>query len=506
MRIMTAIISYVRLTAMVCMFFMCIASPSVSADVLPTRGLREVNHSSVELQGGFWGLHQDIHHKVTVPHALDCLEKAGHVTNFDKAAGTFDGPLRGNHAFDSDIHKALEGALYSLQHYDNKPLAGRVESIIDRIVAAQQPDGFLISCFIVKDQAKRWENLRMQHQMYNAGHFFEMAIEHHQLTGDDKVLNAAKRFANHIDGIFGPGKRYDVGGHQEIELALIKLYRVTGDRRYLELSKFFLDERGHIHGKERKRFDPNTLPPHPPKVDHLPKSERRRALFLAKWSRRSGRMQDHKPLVEQDATGHAVRAGYTYSAMADIVRYMGAPDYAHALDRIWEDVVYRKMYITGGVGTAQYHDEGYGDPYLLPNNTYCESCAGIAHVLWQHRMATLKGHTKYADVMELALYNGAISGLSIEGDAFFYQNPLQSKGGKRSSWIGLACCPTNFTRFTPQVGGFMYAVGKESIYVNLYAAGTASTKTEKGITVKIDQQTDYPWDGNIKLTVTTDTS
>lgn len=480
----------------------CLAWEPVWAEVAPIRGLRQVIHADVELQGGFWGARQAIHHQVTVPHALDCLEKAGHVTNFDKAAGKFDGPLRGNHAFDSDIHKALEGALYSLAHCDNKALAVRVESIIDRIVAAQQPDGFLVSCFIVKDQDKRWENLRMQHQTYNAGHFFEMAVEHHRLTGDDRVLNAAIKFADHIDGIFGEGKRYDVGGHQEIELALIKLYRVTGERRYLELSKFFLDERGHVHGTERKRFDPNTLPPYPPNVDHLPESERRRALFVAKWSRRSGRMQDHKPLVEQDAVGHAVRAGYTYATIADILRYMDAPDYARALDRIWEDVVYRKMYITGSVGTAQYSDEGFGDPYLLPNKTYCESCANIAHVLWQHRMATLKADAKYADVMELALYNGAISGISIGGNAFFYQNPLESKGAKRSAWIGLACCPTNFTRFTPQVGGFMYAVGKEDIYVNLYAASSASVKTQKGKTVRIEQKTDYPWDGRIRLTVT----
>jgi uncharacterized protein len=481
---------------------LCLVLAPLFADVKPIRGLHQVEHANVALQGGFWGARQAIHHEVTVPHALDCLEKAGHVTNFDKAAGQFDGPLRGNHAFDSDIHKALEGALYSLEHYDNRALAVRVENIIERIVAAQQPDGFLISCFIVKDQDKRWENLRMQHQTYNAGHFFEMAVEHHRLTGDDRVLNVAIKFADQIDGIFGEGKRYDVGGHQEIELALIKLYRVTGERRYLELAKFFLDERGQVHGTERKRFDPSTLPPYPPNVDHLPESERRRALFVAKWSRRSGRMQDHKPLVEQDAVGHAVRAGYTYATIADLLRYMDAPDYERALDRIWKDVVYRKMYVTGSVGTAQYSDEGYGDPYLLPNRTYCESCASIAHVLWQQRMATLKAEAKYADVMELALYNGAISGIAIEGNGFFYQNPLESKGAKRSSWIGLACCPTNFTRFTPQVGGFMYAVGKENIYVNLYAAGTASIETEKGKAVKIEQKTEYPWSGHVKLTVT----
>ena len=481
---------------------MCITPAFVSAEVQPERGLLQVPHSNVELKGGFWGQRQERHHNVTVPHALDCLEKAGHVTNFDKAAGKFDGPLRGNHAFDSDIHKALEGALYSLEHFENRQLYERVDNITDRILAAQQPDGFLISCFIAKDQDQRWKNMRMNHETYNAGHFFEMAVAHFELTGDRKALNAAIKFADNIDGVFGEGKRYDTGGHQEIELALIKLYRITGERRYLELAKFFLDERGHVHGTERKRFDPNTLPPYPPNVNHLPKEQRRRALFVAKWMRRSGRMQDHRPVVEQNAVGHAVRAGYMYSSIADMLRFLDAPDYARTLDRIWKDVVYRKMYITGSVGTAQYSDEGFGDPYLLPNKTYCESCANIAHVFWQYRMATLKAEAKYADVMELSLYNGAISGISIEGDAFFYQNPLvSSKGAKRRPWIGLACCPTNLTRFDPQVGGYIYAVGKNDVYVNLYAAGTASIETANGKKVQIEQKTDYPWNGNIKMTV-----
>ena len=493
-----------RLTVLV--LALCFASAASSADTPPTRGLEEVNHERVELRGGFWGLRLKTHHEVTVPHALNCLEKAGHVTNFDKAAGVFDGPLRGHHAFDSDIHKALEGALYCLQHRDDSQLRKRVEGILGRILAAQQEDGFLISYYIVRDPDKRWENLRLEHQLYNAGHFFEMAVEHNRLTGKPKVLNAAKRFADHIDGIFGPAKRYDVPGHEEIELALVKLYRATGQRRYLALSRFFLDERGHAHGFERKPFDPNTMTPEPPNFDDLPPAERSRARRRARNSIRNGRMQDHKPLVEQDAIGHAVRAGYVYSAMADIARFMDAPEYEQALDRIWQDVVARKMYITGGIGTAQYHDEGFGDPYLLPNRTYCESCANIAHVLWQHRMNLLKGQAKYADVMELALYNGAISGISISGDAFFYQNPLESRGGRRSSWIGLACCPTNLTRIIPQVGGFVYAHEKAKVYVNLYAAGEASFRIDGRATVKLAQKTEYPWSGRVRLTVTPDQS
>ena len=475
----------------------------VQADPPPLRGLREVSHAQVELRGGFWGPRLKTQHEVTVPHALNCLEKDGHVTNFDKAAGVFAGPLRGHHAFDSDLHKALEGAVYSLQHNNDDPLRQRVEGILDRILAAQQKDGFLISYYIVQNQDKRWDDLRLEHQMYNTGHFFEMAVAHHELTGEARVLNAARRFADHIDGIFGPGKRYDVDGHQEVELALVKLYRATGERRYLNLAKFFLDERGYAHGMERKPFDPKTAVL-PPKPKGPQTAEQRRESFRARLRVRNGRMQDHKPVVDQhEAVGHAVRAGYMYSAMADVVRFREAPGYEPALDDLWSNVVSRKMYLTGGVGTGQYDDEGFGDPYLLPNDSaYCESCAAIAHVLWQHRMSLLKGQAKYADMMELALYNGVLAGIAISGNRFCYENPLASQGSQRSSWIGLACCPANLTRIIPQVGGLAYACGKREVYVNLYAAGEASLKLDDGIAVKVAQQTEYPWEGRGRLTVT----
>ena len=389
-----------------------------------------------------------------------------------------------------------------MQHHEDIQLQRRVDGMLNRMLAAQQPDGFLIAYYIVRDADKRWETLRLEHQLYNAGHFFEMAVEHHRLTGDDKVLNAARRFADHVDDVFGDGKRYDVGGHEEVELALIRLYRATGEQRYLQLARFFLDERGHAHGNERKPFDPNTVPTEIPTFDDLPPAERGRARRRFRNSIRNGRMQDHKPLAKQfEAVGHAVRAGYIYSAMADIARFMDAPQYERAVERLWQDVVFRKMYITGSVGTAQYHDEGFGDPYLLPNRTYCESCANIAHVLWQHRMNLLKCDARYADVMELALYNGAISGISISGDQFFYQNPLASKGGRRSAWIGLACCPTNLARIIPQVGGFAYAQQQEKVYVNLYLAGEAKIELDDGTTIKLRQTTDYPWDGRIRLAV-----
>ncbi len=478
-----------------------VAGAAELPNIPPLRGLEESPNDKVELRGGFWGPRLKTAEDVTIAHALDCLEKDGHVTNFDKAASQAKGQPSGHMAFDSDLYKALEGAMYCLQNRDDEQLRKRSEGILDRILAAQQPDGFLITYFILRDSDQRWENMRLMHQLYNVGHFFELAVEHYRLTGQTKALDAARRFADLIDSVFGPGKRYDVCGHEEVELALVKLYRATGERRYLELARFFLDERGCAHGTSRKPFDPSTAVM-PPISDGLTGQDKVRELRRARNSVRDGRMQDNKPLIEQDAKGHAVRAGYVYAAMADIARFMDAPKYQQAVERIWQDVVDCKMYITGGIGTAQYGDEGFGDPYLLPNRTYCESCANIANVLWQHRMNLLTGQAKYADVMELALYNSAISGISLSGNEFFYQNPLASKSGRRSSWIGLACCPTNLARIIPEVGGLAYAQAKQRVYVNLYASGEASLKLDDGPAVKLAQQTDYPWAGLVRLTVT----
>ncbi|MFZ9936295.1 MAG: glycoside hydrolase family 127 protein [Luteolibacter sp.] len=500
----------------------------------PVHGLEEIDHRQVDLQGGFWGPRLDIHHKTTIPHVLDKLEERHHITNFDKAAKVLKGqaedqpatgtdidaaaqalegdtgqekPLDksedgivGHSAFDSDVHKALEGACCTLDHVHDPALLKRVDSILDRILAAQADDGYLVSYFIAKEPENRWANLRHSHEMYNAGHFFELAVARHQLDGRANALNAAKRFADHIDSIFGDGKRYDVDGHQEVELALVKLHRATGEKRYLELCRFFLEERGHLHGIERKPFTevlPRGNPPRHP-------GQTQQEYMRAKWGMRNGRMQDHKPVLQQtEAVGHAVRAGYMYSAMADLARFSGAPEYTAVLRQLWHDVVFRKMYLTGGVGTAQYGDEGFGDSYLLPNKTYCESCSSIAHILWQHRMNLLEADARHADVLELVLYNAALSGMSLSGDRFFYQNPLMSeKGAERVEWIGLACCPTNYARLTPQVGGFVYAKQDDRLFVNLYAAGEAVVDM-KGIgKVNLRQETRYPWDGKIQLAVT----
>lgn len=504
----------------------------VKMPIPPLKGLEAVSPQNLKFKGGFWGARLETHRKTTIPHVLDHLENSHHFSNFDLAAKVVRGeasgssdrageardPLQGdsggkeisadpetentivgNHAFDSDAHKGLEGACHLLGLEQDPALLKKVNGFLDCIIAAQQEDGYLNSYYTAKEPENRWRNLRLNHEMYVAGHFMELAVAHHQLTASNKALDAAKRLADHIDATFGPGKRYDVGGHQEIELALIKLYRMTGEKRYLELSRFLLDERGHAHGTERKPFTdvpPRTVPQKKP-------DETMREFRQRKWSTRNGRMQDHKPLLEQnEAVGHAVRAGYTYSAMADIARFSDAPEYAEAVRILWEDVVFRKMYLTGGLGTAQYGDEGFGDPYLLPNKTYCESCAGMAHVFWQHRMNLMDGHSKYVDVMELTLYNAAICGLALEGDSFFYRNPLESRSGaRRVPWIGLACCPTNFARFIPQIGGYVYATNGEDIFVNLYASSESNLVVKDDLNLTIQQETNFPWDGQVSLIV-----
>jgi DUF1680 family protein len=481
--------------------------PANAADwIAPSRGLTEVTHDKVTLQGGFWGPRQETHLKTTIPHALDKLEERNHVTNFDIAARVVEGgttgqgaadtgeatkalegnagnrdaeseagsddEIVGHSAFDSDVHKALEGACYTLGHADDPALRKRVEGILDRILAAQEDDGYLISYFTAKEPDQKWANMRLNHEMYNAGHFFEFAVEHQRLTGDSRAVDAARRFADHIDGIFGPGKRYEVGGHQGIELALIKLYRATGEKRYLELCRFLLDERGHAHGTERKPFT-EVIPRGDPKREP---GQTVREWRRGKWSMRNGRMQDHKPLLDQDRGGRPRGAGrlhlFGHGRHRALQRRTRA---TRAAEKLWQDVVGRKMYVNGGIGTAQYGDEGFGDPYLLPNRTYCESCSSIAHVFWQHRMNLLKGEAKYADVMELVLYNAALSGMSLSGDSFFYQNPLESRKGASvgsgSAWP--AARPISAA--SPRRSAGMSTPRGNRLYVNLFARGEAES-------------------------------
>ena len=458
-----------------------------------SRKLEPVPSSAVTITDAFWAPKIALNQTVSLRAALRECERSGNIANFGIAAGLIQGEHKGSHAYDSDVYKVIEGAATSLRIRPDPELEAQIDGVIEAIAAAQQKDGYLNTYFSAGNHGPRWTMDPTEHELYCAGHLFEAGVAYRDATGKRKLLDVAVRFADHIDGLFGPGKRYEVSGHQEIELALVKLWRATGEKRYLDLAEFFLEERGYAHGRVRRALTPeesllqNTVDP-----------KDRRSV----WRTRSYR-QDHLPLAEQaEATGHAVRAGYTYAAMADVAGLGAGPGYGRALDRLWENVVGAKLYITGGVGTAQFGDEGFGTAYNLPNDrAYCETCAAAANIFWNARMNLLRADAKYVDVLELALYNGFLSGVSQSGDLFFYRNPLASSGkARRDTWSDPACCPSNVVRLIPQIGGYFYGRDDEGISVNLYAGSTAEIPWKDG-PIKLVQTTLYPWEGRIRISV-----
>ena len=432
--------------------------------------LTAVPFTDITVADEFWAPRMETNRKVTVRYDFQKCEQTGRIDNFAKAGGLMEGQFEGIYFNDSDLYKVIEGAAYSLKIRPDPELEKYVDGVIDKIAAAQWDDGYLYTFYsLPKHQPeKRWTDVQSKHELYCSGHFFEAAVAYYQATGKRKILDVATRLADYIDSVFGPGKRYDVPGHEEIEIGLVKLYGVTGEKRYLALAKFFLDQRGRANG--RKLYGQYC--------------------------------QDHKPVIEQDAAvGHAVRAAYLYTGMADVANLTGDADYVKAIDKIWLGVVSKKLYITGGIG-ARGGGESFGDDYELPNlKAYCETCAAIANAMWNHRMSLLHGDAKYIDVLERVIYNGFLSGISLNGDTFFYANPLASDGKyQRSPWFDCACCPTNIVRFMPSLPGYAYAQKADNIYVNLYIGGSAEIKLP-GNTVSLRQQTRYPWDGDVKITV-----
>jgi hypothetical protein len=438
--------------------------------------------TAVRLTDSFWASRLETNRTVTIPFALDQSESTGRIKNFEIAGGLAEGKFCSQYPFDdSDVFKVIEGAAYSLMTHPDPALEARIDAIIAKIAAAQEEDGYLYTARTIDPDnppvdwvgPERWSNLPMSHELYNLGHFYEAADAYFRATGKKTILDVALKSADLVDSVFGPGKRYGVPGHQEIEIGLVKLYRLTGKKKYLDLAQFFLDERGNA--ANRKLYG-----------DYC---------------------QDHQPLVEQsEAVGHAVRALYMYSGMADVSALTGNVPYLEALGRLWENVAYKKMYLTGGIGAAG-SIEGFGAAYELPNDVaYCETCASIASVLWNHRLFLTHGDSKYIDILERTLYNSFLSGVGMSGDKFFYPNPLESRGKHtRSPWFACACCPSNITRFVPQIPSYFYAVRGDSLYVNLFAAGDAEVSLN-GRKVGIRQETLYPWDGAIKLTVTPETA
>ena len=482
--------------AMLCLLVAsCIAPGSGSGDY-PKKDqndfkgpvIKNVSFQNVAITDNFWRPRIEINSMAGIRHALQQASQS--IENFDIASGKSGKEYKANMASDSDVYKIIQGAAYALHHTPDKELETTVDSVIDRIVAAQQPDGYLNTYISIHDLSKRWTDLRKSHELYCAGHLIEAAVAYYQVTGKRKLLDAAIRFADYIDSVFGPGKRLDVPGHEEIELALYKLFQVTNEKKYFNLSAFFVDERGD---PKRMKVDKITPPDHDPDAG-----------TPNRW-RPPSYIQDHLPVTQQlYAVGHAVRAMYLYSAMADIAIETGDTQYIHALDSIWNDIVRKKLYITGGIGTRQFHDEGFGSDYLLPNDqAYCETCSSIGLTFWNRRMCLLHGDAKYADQLELTMYNAAISGVSLSGDRFFYTNPLESKGKTmRNPWDNPPCCPTNIVRFLPEIGSNIYGKTDDGIYVNQFIGNEAKIAMgDQEISLKME--TDYPWDGRISLRIAT---
>jgi DUF1680 family protein len=428
--------------------------------------------TSVKLSDNFWAPRIKTNHDVTIPFTLGKCQETGRIKNFEIAAGLKTGTFCTEFTFDdTDVYKIIEGACYSFQIFRDPALEKKVDSLIDLIGKAQEPDGYIYTNrTIMGDSAhewagsKRWEKEDdLSHELYNIGHLIEAAVAHYHATGKRNFLDIAIRAADRVCADFGPDKLHIYPGHQIIELALAKLYQVTGDKKYLDTGKFFLDIRGP--GKDEYN-------------------------------------QAHLRVVDQhEAVGHSVRATYMYAGMADIAALTHDPSYIKAIDDIWEDVVSKKIYLTGGIGSTG-NGEAFGKPYELPNmSAYNETCASIANVYWNHRLFLMHGDAKYYDVLERTLYNAFLSGVALTGDKFFYPNPLESRGQHaRSPWFSCACCPGNVARFVPSVGGYFYAQKDKSLYVNLFAAGSANFKLADN-TVTLEQKTNYPWDGDVQITV-----
>ena len=450
-----------------------------SADAVdqPLAKLQAVPFKEVTIQDSFWAPRRETNRIASIPFSLQKLEEAGNIEDMRLAARHATKGFRGPVFMDSDLYKALEAASYSLATHPDPALEKQLDDIIAIMAAAQQPDGYLNSYYTVKEPGKRWTNLRDCHELYCAGHMFEAAVAHYQATGKTAFLNIATRYADYIDSVFGPPpKRLGYPGHPEIELALIKLWRATGNQRYFELARFFVENRG------RKFFATEH---------HTPLDKYDGSYF-----------QDDVPIYDhQNIKGHAVRAAYLMSGVTEVASQTGDQRLLAMLDRVWRNTTERNQYLTGGIGPSA-HNEGFTVDYDLPNQSaYQETCATIALAQWAHRLALLYGDARYADAVERALYNGVLSGVSQDGTKFFYVNPLESTGTHhRSPWFGCACCPPNVTRTLAALGGYAYAVSADSLYVNLYIQGSAQAKVG-GTPVTLKVKTEYPWDGKVALEV-----
>jgi len=455
----------------------CVKKPSTIADY----PIQPVPFTDVKLTDNFWAPRIRKNASVTIPIAFGYCESTGRVKNFEIAAGLDTGKFQTIYPFDdSDVYKIIEGASYSLQTFPDPKLEAYLDTLIYKISLAQEPDGYLYTNRTIAEKhggkglhewasKNRWEmDSVLSHELYNLGHLYEAAVAHYQATGKRTLLDIALKSADLVNKDFGYDRIKVYPGHQVIEMGLVKLYRVTGEKKYLDLARFFLD----IRGPKGQAYNQANL----------------------------------KPVDQTEAVGHSVRATYMYSGMADIAAIENDAAYLSAITRIWENLVFGKMYLTGGIG-ASGGNEGFADPFVLPNmSAYCETCASIGDIFFNQRLFLLHGQSKYIDVLEKTLYNSMLSGVSLSADRFFYPNPLESNGKhQRQAWFGCACCPSNVARFVPAIPGYVYAVTDKNIYVNLFISNDAKITLGKR-KVNISQKANFPWNGQVEISVNPETN
>ncbi len=454
------------------LFSGCTKKASQSADY----PIQPVPFTAVKLTDNFWEPRIKKNASVTIPIAFGYCESTGRVKNFEIAAGLDTGKFQTIYPFDdSDVFKIIEGASYSLQTFPDPKLEAYLDTLIHKISLAQEPDGYLYTNRTIAEKhggaglhewagKNRWEmDSVLSHELYNLGHLYEAAVAHYQATGKRTLLDVALKSADLVNKDFGYDRIKVYPGHQVIEMGLVKLYRVTGEKKYLDLARFFLD----IRGPKGQVYNQANL----------------------------------KPVDQTEAVGHSVRATYMYSGMADIAAIENSAAYLNAITKIWGDLVFGKMYLTGGIG-ASGGNEGFADPFVLPNmSAYCETCASIGDIFFNHRLFLLHGQSKYIDILEKTLYNSMLSGVSLSADRFFYPNPLESDGKQqRQAWFGCACCPSNVARFVPAIPGYIYAVTDKDLYVNLFISNDAKVKIGNQ-KVDISQKANFPWDGKVVINI-----
>lgn len=478
-------------------FGVCLLAVSSAQQKVMDYPIQPVPLSAVKVTGGFWQQKLETNRTVTIPHIMAQNESTGRVDNFRKGAGLMPGDYIGRRFNDTDIYKVVEAASYALAAGPDPALQKKLDDLIELIGKNQQPDGYLFPARTINPAKpaagvglERWEYENTgSHELYNSGHLIDAAVAHFIATGQRSLLNIAIKNADLVDRTFGPTKRKDAPGHEVIEMALVRLYRVTGDVRYFNLAKFFVDQRGTDHNASKNYTEPSWL----------------------LYNDRAYRQDDKLAIDQTKVQGHAVRAVYLYSAMADIAGMLQDKAYDTAINRLWDDLYSKRAYITGGMGSLG-GTESFADDYVLPNRTaYTETCASVGGILWNYRMFLKSGDSKYLDAFEQTLYNGFLSGVSVTGDTFFYQNPLEatatSRGNARSAYFDVACCPANLARLMSQLPGLIYsqrAIGATNeVFVNLYVDSETTLKVGAA-TVTLKQTTNYPWDGKVAFEITSD--